>query len=68
MNDIYEVLFENFSVFSLIIGELLKKYCCLTHKRYMNWTTTFGVTKYLSLNTKNCPELDFGKILNGYLS
>ena len=53
MNDIHEVLFKKF-FFSLLIEELLKKYCCLTHKRCNNWTTKFDVTKFLSLNTKNC--------------
>ena len=52
-NDIHEVLLKNFSVFSLLLEEQLKKYCCLTHKR-CNWTKKFDVTKYLGLNTKNC--------------
>ena len=52
MNDIYEVLLNFFSVFSLLLEELLTKYCCLTHKRCNNWTPKFDVTKYLKLNLR----------------
>ena len=41
-----------------------KKYCCLTHKRCNNWTTKFDVTKYLSLNTKNCNIQNYNICLN----
>ena len=53
MIDSYEVLFlKKFPLFSFLIEELLKNYCCLTHERCNNWTAKFDVTKYLSLNTK----------------
>ena len=54
MTDIHEVLLKNFLYFFLLLEELMKKYCCLTHKRCNNWTTKFDVTKCFSLNTKNC--------------
>ena len=64
MNDIHEVRFKKFSIFSLLIEELLKKYCCETHKRCNNKTTKFDVTKYLSPNTKNCNIQNYDFFLN----
>ena len=64
MNDIHEVLFKNFLYFSLLLEELLKKYCCLTHKRCNGWTTKFDVAKYLTLNTKNCNIQNYNIFLN----
>ena len=54
MNGIHEILLKKFSVFSLLLEELLKNCCCLTLKRRINCTTKLDVIKYLSLNTKNC--------------
>ena len=64
MNDIHEVLFKNFSVLSLLLEELLKKYCCLTHKRCNDWTTKFDLTNFFSLNTKNCNNQNYDIFLN----
>ena len=36
MNDIHEIFLKKFSVLSLFIEELLKKYWCLTNKRCNN--------------------------------
>ena len=64
MNDIHETLFKKFSVFSLLIEELLRKYCCLTHKRCNNSTKKSDLTKFLSLNTKNCNNQNYNIFLN----
>ena len=63
MNNIDEVLLKNFCIV-LLLEELLKKYCCLTHKRCNNWTTKFDVTKYLGLNTKYCNDQNYDIFLN----
>ena len=64
MNDIHEVLLKNFSVFSLLFEELLKKYFCLTHKRCNNCTTKYDRTKFLSMNTKSLNNQNYDIFLN----
>ena len=56
--------FKKISVFSLLLEELLKKYCCLTNKRCNNWTIKFDLTKFLGLNTKNCDNQNYDIFLN----
>ena len=65
MTDIHEVLLK--SVFSLLLGELLKNYSPLTLKRCNNCTTKVDVTTFLTLNAKNCDIQNYDIFLNTFI-
>ena len=67
MNDNHEALLKKLFVLSLLLEELLKKYCCLSHKRCNNLTTKFDVTKYYSLNTKIATFKNYKIFLNTFV-
>ena len=59
--------FLEYSVFSLLLEELLKEYSPLTLKMCINWTAKFDVTTFLSLNTENYNIQNYDIFLNTFV-